>query len=64
MKKVTLLLPDQVIHTIGNSRNAHTVMEDLTAEKLIEMLCLDDYHESYKIKRDQVRVLSLEEHTL
>jgi hypothetical protein len=61
MKKVTLLLPDQVMHIIGNSRHAHKVMEDLTAEKLIDMLCLDDYHESYKLNRDQVRVLSLEE---
>jgi hypothetical protein len=61
MKKVTLLLPDQVLHIIGNSRNAHVVMEELTAEKLIDMLCLADYHESYRLKRDQVQVLALEE---
>jgi hypothetical protein len=64
MKKVTLLLPDQVLHIIGNSRHAHTVLEDLTAERLIDMLCLDDYHETYRLRRDQVQVLSVEEHTL
>jgi hypothetical protein len=37
------------------------VMEELTAEKLIDMLCLADYHESYRLKRDQVQVLALEE---
>jgi len=61
MKKVTLLLPDQVMHIIGNARNAQKFMEDLTAEKLVNMLCLDDYHETYKLRRDQVRVLSIED---
>jgi hypothetical protein len=61
MKKVTLLLPDQVLHIIGNSRTAHKVLEPLTAEKLVDMLCLDDYHESYKLNRNQVQVLSVEE---
>jgi hypothetical protein len=61
MKKVTLLLPDKVMHIIGDSRHAHRSMEELTAEKLIDMLCLADYHETYKMKREEVRVLSIED---
>lgn len=61
MKKVTLLLPDQVMHIIGNARNAQRIMEDLTAERLVDMLCLDDYHETYKLRREQVQVLSIED---
>jgi len=61
MKKVTLLLPDQVLHIIGNSRDALQILEDLTAERLVEMLCLNDYHETYILKREDVHVLAIEE---
>lgn len=61
MKKVTLILPDKVLRTIGTSRWSQTEEIDLTPESLQLVLCEDsDYHESYKFKAENVEILSIE----
>ncbi len=61
MKKVTLILPDKVLRTIGTSRLSRTEEIDLSPESLKLVLCEDtDYHESYKFKAEGIEVLSIE----
>ena len=60
MKKVTLLLPDKIIRVLGTSSMSRTSEIDLTPENMINVLVVDEYHESFKFKREQVKVLSIE----
>ena len=60
MKKVTLLLPDKIIRVLGTSRISQTSEVDLTPENMINVLVVDEYHDSFKFKREQVKVLSIE----
>ena len=58
-KKVTLLLPDKIIHTMGSSRSTYTKEVDLTAEGLINALSLNAYHERWRFKEADIEVLSI-----
>jgi hypothetical protein len=61
MKKVTLILPDKVLRTLGTSRWSRTEEIDLTPESLQRVLCEDtDYHEGYKFNLEDVEILSIE----
>jgi hypothetical protein len=63
MKKVTLLLPDKIIRTIGSSRWSKTDEVDLTPENLLLVLCDDSsYHDRCKFNWDDVEILSIEDH--
>ena len=61
MKKVTLMLPDKIQRTLGTSRYSQTDLIDLNPGNLLLVLCYDEsYHESYKFKPEDVRILSIE----
>jgi len=60
MKKVCLLLPDKILHTFGGSRSHQAEQIEVTAEILINALCMDDYHESYRFNENEIKVLSIE----
>jgi len=61
MKKVTLILPDQVLRTIGSSRWSRTDEVDLTPENLKLVVCQDsDYHDTYRFKAEDIEILSIE----
>ena len=62
MKKVTLLVPDEIVVVRGSAD--HSVRENLptTPARVINALVTDDYHmNAFFEDRDQVRVLSLED---
>jgi hypothetical protein len=61
MKKVTLILPDKMSHTMGSSRWTKTVEIDLNPENLMRLLeKTKDYHESFHIDTNKVEILSFE----
>ena len=61
MKKVTLILPDTISHTLGSSRWTKTIEIDLNRTNLMRMLeGAGDYHESFRIDTSQVEILSIE----
>ena len=60
MKKVTLLLPDKIDHSLGTSRSIRHTDVDVTPENMIKVLCLDDYHERYMFDEEDVQVLAIE----
>ncbi|MFA9453321.1 MAG: hypothetical protein ACERK6_05330 [Candidatus Aminicenantaceae bacterium] len=61
MKKVTLILPDKVLRTLGTSRWSRTDEMDLSPESLELVLCENtDYHESYKFQAEDIKILSIE----
>ncbi len=61
MKKVTLILPDKILRTLGSSRGSRTDEIELTPENLKLVLCEDsDYHESFRFRADEVEVLGIE----
>ena len=60
MKKVTLILPDTISHTLGSSRHTRTVEIDLNPENLMRLLRgTGDYHESFRMDTSQVEILSM-----
>ena len=60
MKKVTLILPDKILRTIGSSRWSRTDEIDLTPESLKLVLCEGaDYHDTYRFKEEDVKILSI-----
>jgi len=64
MKKVTILFPDMIYRTLGTSRSAITDLTDFTPENLIKVLCEDsNYHDRYKFRPEDVRILSVWELT-
>jgi len=60
MKKVTLLLPDKINHVFGSSRMTYHEEVDLTPENLIQVLTLDAYHDRFKFKEEDIRIVSVE----
>lgn len=61
MKKVTLLLPDMMSHTIGSSRWTKTVDIDVNPENLMRLLeGTKDYHESFQVDTAKVEILAFE----
>lgn len=60
MKKVTLLLPDKIIRTLGTSRFSETDEVDFTPENLINVLVLDEYHDRFKFKEEDIEIVSIE----
>ena len=62
MKKVTLLLPDDIYHTYGSSRSSTTELVDFTPDNFLNVLCEDsDYHGRYKLNFEDVELLSIED---
>ena len=61
MKKVTLILPDKLIHTLGSSISSIQSKIDVTPENLLMALTYDDYHESFKFNKKDVSVVSIED---
>ena len=60
MKKVTLLVPDKIDHSQGSSRSIWHTDVDVTVENMIQVLCLDDYHERYMFDENDIKVLAIE----
>ena len=61
MKKVILILPDKILHTLGSSRWTKTAEIDVNPANLIRFLQgSSDYHESFRIDTSKVEILSIE----
>jgi hypothetical protein len=61
MKKVTLILPDKILHTLGSSRWTKTDEIDVNAANLIRLFeGSNDYHESFRLDTSQIEILSIE----
>jgi hypothetical protein len=61
MKKVTLILPDTILHTLGSSRWTKTEEIELTPANLMRFLQgSSDYHESFRMDTSKVEILSIE----
>lgn len=61
MKKVTLLLPDEIYRTLGTSRFSKTDLIDLTPKNLILVLSdKSSYHNRYAFSPEDVEILSIE----
>lgn len=61
MKKVTLIVPDEIQHVIGSSRSRTVEIENLNSANLIRALCdRDDYHQYFYFESpDDVKVVSI-----
>ena len=64
MKKVTLIVPDEIQHVIGSSWRIRLKSEDINPENIKKALCdRSDYHEYYHFKSsDKVDVLSIDDY--
>lgn len=61
MKKVTLILPDRILHTLGSSRWTKTDEIDVNPANLIRLFeGSSDYHESFRLDTSQIEILSIE----
>jgi len=61
MKKVTLILPDKILHTLGSSSWTKTVEIDVCPENLLRMFeGSNDYHESFRLDTTKVEILKIE----
>jgi len=61
MKRITLLVPDEMVRTVGSSRHSRRMRVAVSPEALVHALEVTDYHESYHFERDTVTVESIEE---
>ncbi len=61
MKKVTLLLPDEVIAVGGNSRWSCSEALPTNRENVIKALTSNDYHLNHYFSGNRVEVLSIED---
>jgi hypothetical protein len=61
MKKVTLIVPDEIQHVIGTSRSRRVESENLRSSNIIKALCdRDDYHQYFYFESpDDVKVVSI-----
>ena len=61
MKKVTLIVPDEIQHVIGSSRRIRSEPEGINPDNMKKALCdRSDYHEYYYFNSpDEVEVLSI-----
>ena len=61
MKKVILIVPDEIQHVIGSSRSRRVESENLSAVSIIDALCdRDDYHQYFYFESpDDVKVVSI-----
>ena len=61
MKKVILIVPDEIQHVIGSSRSRRVESENLSAVSIIDALCdRDDYHQYFYFEcPDDVKVVSI-----
>jgi len=60
MKKVTLLLPDKILYTIGTSNGPQTKALGTDRENIIEALEGNDYHVNYYFPNGSVEVVSVQ----
>ena len=61
MKKVTLLLPDEVIAVGGNSRWSCSEALPTNRENVIKALTSNDYHLNHYFVDNEIEVLSIED---
>jgi hypothetical protein len=61
VKKVTLIVPDEIQHVIGSSRSRTVESENLSTVNIIAALCdRDDYHQYFYFESpDGVKVVSI-----
>ena len=61
MKKVTLILPDTILHTLGSSRWTKTVEIEVNHANLLRMFeGSHDYHESFRLDTSRIEILEIE----
>jgi hypothetical protein len=61
MKKVTLILPDTILHTLGSSRWTKTIEIDVNPANLMRLFeGSNDYHESFRLDTSQIKILLIE----
>ena len=59
MKKVTLILPDKILYTIGTSSTSETKALETNRENIIEALEGNDYHINYYFPNGSVEVVAV-----
>ena len=63
MKKVTILVPDELDVVQGSSRGASATTTEVVPESMMKVLCdRSDYHQHYYFKDEsRVKILSIED---
>lgn len=64
MKKVSLVVPDQIEHFVGSSLRSRTALEDVYSVNFKQALCDRDHYNEYYWSEspDKVEVISIEEY--
>lgn len=61
MKKITLIVPDRILHSLSTSLTSKTEEIGLSSENLLKVLCEDSSgSERFKFNWEDVRILSIE----
>jgi hypothetical protein len=60
MKKVTVIVPDKILYTIGTSSTSETRALETNRENMIEALECNDYHVNYYFPNGSVEVVAVE----
>ena len=61
MKKVTLLVPDEMVYIKGTGHASIKSTVPITSDNLIKALTYDDYHMNYYFEGEKdIRVVSIE----
>jgi len=61
MKKVTVIVPDKILYTIGTSSSSETKALETKRENIIEALEGNDYHVNYYFRNGSVEVVAVED---
>ena len=61
MKKVTVILPDKILYTIGTSTSSEVRELETDHKNIIEALECNDYHISYHYPNGSVQVVAVED---
>ena len=61
MKKITLVVPDRILHSLSTSLTSKTEEVAMTADNFLRVLCDDrSGSERFKFDWEEVRILSIE----
>ncbi len=60
MKRITLLVPDKIIHISGTSRSSHSERIEVTRDNIVKALETNDYQINYYFEQGAVTVAEFE----
>ena len=61
MKKVTVIVPDKILYTIGTSTTSETKTLDTNRDNIIEALEGNDYHVNYYFPNRSIEVAAVDD---